>query len=432
MNNQNPIKHSKATLRLYESDKLIALSMRIPVRMKESIDVDILKRAVNEAIKRYPYFAVKVDVDEDGAYVLLDNDAEIAVIPYSDKTPLFGSSEVNEHLCFVEYEEKTIHFNMSHSLCGGKGVQPWVMTTIYQYVKDKYDIIPDAPLIRKPGESFLDGEIEEPTLAMLSDEEPIYKSKSKKPVMMLWDYINGLFNPFMRDPNYYVFTFKQENIIAFGKENDTSVVAFFMIMIAKMLDRILPKKHNVIGAEVSHNPSNDIGLPYSHFDMHSMIYVDYERDMFKWDLNKLGTMTRGQIYLQKDSSVSNYQLRKVFEFHERIESVKGLKNKKAFVNKNSPSRSKDARHSTFVCNYSGYVDWGEVANYIDNYAIVVDGSLVFEVTSLGDKIMLAFMQLVKSEKYVKALREQFDEMNIPYEIEGPYPKRLAKHKLPSK
>ena len=425
------MKHSKATFRQYESEKLIATSMRIPVRMKEKVDVDILKRSVNEAMARYPYFAVKVSVDEEGAYVLLDNDAEIAVLPYTDKTPFFGSAEVNEHLCFIEYEDKIIHFNMSHCLCGGKAVLPWVMTCVYQYVKDKYNIEPAAPGIRKPGDSFLEGEVEEPTLEDLSDEEPICKSSDKKPVMMLGDYINGLFNPFRRDPNYYAYIFKQKDIITFAKKNDNSVVTFFMIAIAKMLDGIIPAKHKVIGAETSHNPSEDIGLPYSHFDMHSMIYVDYERDMLKWEPDRLGTMTRGQILLQKDASVSHHQLRKVFQYHDEIDRIKGLKNKKAYVSKNAPSRSKGARHSTFVCNYSGYVDWGEIADYIEDYEIVVDGSLVFEITALGEKIILAMMQLVKSEKYPRALGRVFKELGIPYELKGPYPKRLPKHKLPS-
>ena len=50
------MKHSIAAFRLHESEKLIATSMRIPARMKEKVDADILKRAVNEAIKRDPYF----------------------------------------------------------------------------------------------------------------------------------------------------------------------------------------------------------------------------------------------------------------------------------------------------------------------------------------------------------------------------------------
>ena len=424
------MKYSKDTYRLYESESLIASCMRIAVTMKDDVDAKVLEQAANEAIRRYPYFAVKVGVDSRGAYTLSPNAERIAVLPVSSKPRSLGSPEVGGHLCFLEYEVRTIYFVMSHSLCGGKGVLPWLMTNVYQYVKDRYGVEPDAPAIRKPGEPFLDGEVTEPTMDMLSDEPPIYESKSKNPVMLYGDYLNGLLNPFVRDPNYYLFSFDQADIVGYAKENDASVVSFFMVAIARMLDRVLPKKHPVIGAETSHNPAEDIGLPYNHCDMHSMIYVDYERDMLSTDDPKLGTMTRGQILLQKDPSVSHHQLRKVFALYEQLDGIEGLKKKRAYIRKHAPSRSADARHSTFVCNYSGFVDWGEVANYIEDYAIVVDGHLVFEITSLGDRIFLAVMQLLRNDKYVSGLKSLFGEMGIPYQVKGPFPKHLSKHMLP--
>ena len=310
------MKYSKDTYRLYESEGRIATSMRLVVKMKEVIDPDILRSSVNEAIKRYPYFAIQVTIDEEGGFVLVPNNRDVVVLPVSDKPRKLGSEEVNHHLCFVEYEEDTIYFVMSHSLCGGKGVQPWVMTNVYQYVKNRYHLEPDAPGVRKPGEAFLEGEVDEPTPEMLSDEAPIYESKSKNPVMMAGDYINGLYNPFKRDPNYISFIFHQSDIINYAKDNDASVVSFFIVSIAKMLDGVLPQKHPVIGAETSHNPSEDIGLPYAHSDMHSMIYIDYERDQLKWDMEKLGTMTRGQILLQKDPSLGHHALAKVLRLYD--------------------------------------------------------------------------------------------------------------------
>ena len=46
--------------------------------MKDEVDIDVLDKAVNSAIRRYPYFAVRVTVDEDGGYVLVPNSKKIA------------------------------------------------------------------------------------------------------------------------------------------------------------------------------------------------------------------------------------------------------------------------------------------------------------------------------------------------------------------
>ena len=143
------MKYSVDTYRLYQSEKYFAHSVRIHVRMKDEVDMDVLDKAVNSAIRRYPYFAVRVTVDEDGGYILVPNDRKIVVLPTTEKLPMLGSRSVNEHLLFVDCSGKDIFFNISHTMCGGKGLQPWIMTNVYEYVREKYNVEPFAPEIRK-------------------------------------------------------------------------------------------------------------------------------------------------------------------------------------------------------------------------------------------------------------------------------------------
>ena len=84
------MKYSVDTYRLYQDEKYFSHVVRIHVRMKDEVDINVLDKAVNTAIKRYPYFAVKVTVDEDGGYVLVPNDKKIVVIPTADKMPHFS------------------------------------------------------------------------------------------------------------------------------------------------------------------------------------------------------------------------------------------------------------------------------------------------------------------------------------------------------
>lgn len=424
------MKYSVDTYRLYRSEKFFHHTMRIRVTLNDEIDPEILRRSVNEAIVRYPYFAKSLSVDDDGGFILEPNDAPVVVFEVDGRARDLCSDEVNGHFCYVEYEGRTIYYNISHSICGGKGAQPWVMTNVYQYVKNRYGIDPAAPGIRKPGEDLLPGEDVEPTVEMLSDEEPIYLSESKNPVQLLGDYLNGMFNPFVKDASYRLYSFKQEDIVRFIKQNDASVQSFFAVVIAKMLDRVLPARHPVIGVQIAHNPMEDIGLKYSHKDLLTHMYIDYDREMLKWDMEKLGTMTRGQILLQKDPTVSCYQLRKLFAYYEGINNESGTKNKMKYAAKHNPGNGKEARKNTFICNYSGLADWGEIADYVDDYAIIVEGHIVSEITSIGDKIFLMLPQVIRTDKYADALNKILDELSIPYEVQGPYPKLLPKHRLP--
>ena len=426
------MKYSFDTYRLYADEKVFSYTVRIKVTMKEEVDIEVLRHAVNEAIKRYPYFAAEIVLGEDGGYDLIPNRRDVTVMKTPEKPPFLGTEEVNRHLLYVDCEGRDIYFNISHSMCGGRGLMPWVLTNVYQYVAEKYNVVPDAPGIRKPNDPLLEGETDEPVLEMLPDVEPIYEYKSKKPVVMMMDYLNGMYNPFKRDPNYYFFTFDQKEIMSFARDNDASVASFFLVALAKALDKILPAKYEVIGGEIAHNPAADLGMPNTHCDLLTHAHIDYKRKYFDYDMEKLGTLTRSQIILQIDPSVSISQMRKHLGILNEVDKINGLKNKRAFYAKNDPARGRDAHHGTFIVNYTGRMDWGEVADYVESYAAIVDGHLLLEVTSMADRIFVTFMQLIKETRYVDAFGDVMKELGINYRLEGPYPNIRPKHKLPQK
>ena len=424
------MKHSIDTYRLYQSEKMFSHTVRIHVRMKETVDIAVLDQAVNTAIKRYPYFAVRVSLDEDGGYVLLPNDKRVVVMPTGKKMPKLGSKAVNGHLIYADCEGKDIYLNISHSMCGGKGFQPWVMTTIYEYVKEKYNIDPDAPGIRKPDSELLPGETAEPTMEMLTEEQPIFEKKSEKSPILVMDYLNGLFNPLKRKPNYRVFVIDQADLIKVARQNDSSVITLFFILFARVLDRFFPEKYKTIAGECAHNPRESLGLPNTHCDIMSHILVNFDRDLLDKDLQTLGTMTRGQIILQTDPSVSHAEIRKLYSLYENVDHEHGIKNKRKYMSKHSISTGKGVHHGSFVLNYTGQMNWGEVSDYIDWYAFIIEGHYTVEITALEDKIIVGLMQLVDTDKYARAFQEELAAVGVSCKAEGPYQKRLPKHELP--
>lgn len=425
------MKYSFDTYRLYQSEKLFAHTVRVHVRMKDKVDIDVLEKAVNTAIKRYPYFAVKISLDKDGGYLLLPNDKRIVVMPTGKNLPKLGSNDVNEHLIYADCKGKNIFLNISHCMCGGKGFQPWVMTTIYEYVKEKYKVEPDAPGIRKADSELLPGETAEPTMEMLCEEPPVFKRKIEKSPTLGMDYLNGLFNPFMRKPNYWVFVIDQADLLKVARQNDSSVITFFFIIFARVLDRFFSKKYKTIVGECAHNPRESMGLPNTHCDLLSHIHVNFDRDRLDGDLETLGTMARGQVILQADPSVSHAEVRKLFNLYEAVDREHGIKNKRKYMAKNSLSTGKDAQHGSYIVNYTGQMDWGEVADYIQWYAFVIEGHFTIEITALGDKIIVGFMQLINTDKYARAFQEELNKVGVSCKTKGPYPKLLPKHELGS-
>ena len=126
------MKHNPDIYLLYEYMEKVSFVIRIRVQLDEKVDEKLLNEAAQEAIGRFPYFSVKIGLDEKQNYRLDPNDRPIAVLPEGDKRLLLGSEEVNEHLFAITYRDDTIWFNCSHSICGGFGILFWIKTTLYQ------------------------------------------------------------------------------------------------------------------------------------------------------------------------------------------------------------------------------------------------------------------------------------------------------------
>ena len=317
-------------------------------------------------------------------------------------------------------------------MCGGKGFQPWVMTNVYEYVREKYNVEPHAPEIRKPNSDLLPSETTEPTMDMLTTEEPIYKRKITKAPVLIFDYLKGVFIPIKRNPNYMVLTINQKDFLKTAKMNDSSVISLFFILFARTLDKVFPEKDKVIVGETAHNPRESMGIPNSHCDFLSHVYVGYDRDTLYDDLEKLGTKTRGQFILQTDPTISHSEIKKLFKLYENIDKEPTLKAKRKYMAKNNLSTGKDAQHGSFIANYTGLMDWGELADYVEWFVYVIEGHFTVEITAMADKIYVGFMQVVKTDKYINLFQKELEKLGIPCTIEGPFPKRMPKHGVPLK
>lgn len=417
---------------LYKTGKIIRNVVRAKVTMKNDVDLKVLADAVNKATDRYPYFKKRVTVNDEGAYVLMDNHLPVVVMPTQKKAPPTGSKEVNGHMLYVDAEAKDIYFTISHSLAGGKGIQPWIMTCIYQYVTEKYQANIQAPKIRKPDMPFLPTEESEPQLSMLPNEAPIVSKNFPKAATLIRDYLNGFANPFAKKEQYYVFTVSQKDFLELCGLSDSSVASLITALHFKAFNKILPEKDSIIRAGLAHNPCAAMGIPDAHGDFLSHIFVDYKREMADYGIEKLGTITRGQMIVQSDETCSAVEVRKNLQMYDAIDHIQGLKEKRKYAKKHNTSLGKGSVHGTYHINYTGYYDWGELAEYVESLVFIVDGHMICEVSAVGDKIFFADMALVNADKYIRALESVLSELNIPYKLEGPFPKNLPWQDIPRK
>ena len=287
---------------LYTCDRNSSMNCRLRFVMKDEIDPQVMERAVNATMPRFPYFAVRVEVDADQSYVLVHNDAPVVVVKESSRLLAIGSEKVNRHLVFLSYVGREVFFNINHTIGMGGSFFRWATSVLYQYVTIKYGVSLNCPRIVKPDSEIDEDELWEPSLENVPDEKPIFVQKNQKGFFPLKDFLNGMLNPFQKSHSYYAFTFDQKNFVSFAKSHDSSVNSLLIVLMFKALARVMPESEQKITAGVSACTTSTLGHPLAHGFLVRQLHINFDRKQAELDMTKLGTITRGQMILQLDES----------------------------------------------------------------------------------------------------------------------------------
>ena len=91
---------------LYGANEDFFSTFRLAIRMKDTVDYEILSHAVEKVMARYPYFCVFPE-REDENLVLQYNKCQLPVFP-DDRTVTLGSEASNGHLISFGCKNNTI------------------------------------------------------------------------------------------------------------------------------------------------------------------------------------------------------------------------------------------------------------------------------------------------------------------------------------
>ena len=145
-------------------------------------------------------------------------------------------------------------------------------------------------------------------------------------------------------------------------------------------------------------------------------------------LERLCTITRGAVILQSQAENAIYDGKRTLERLKNSEKFATLEEKVAYCQQNKGVSA--SVQDSFMVSYTGRTNWGDMIHYIEAGDVITDGHLMLEVTSLGDKICVAFEQVVNDTKYIEAFTRELEKEDIPYTLSGPFEKNMAAFKLP--
>ena len=417
------------TYLLYETRKNAPsnTNIRFALEITEDVNGDVLRVAVNEAIKRYPYFSVRVEI-KDGSYILVPNALPIVVMETRYPAVPLGSEEVNHHLNYIDYSDDMIYFNVSHSITDAAGYIPFVKSVLYQYLIRVHDepLSPEGILL--PDSEFLPGEFDFPEAGSLPESDFSYKREQKMGYFPAEDYIQAMRNPDYRNEGYYCITMKQREFMKYIHSNDASPAAILSVLMFKALAPLFPEEADTFSAGIAFNFRKDVDCPRAYHSISTVLHAVYKRSYLDFPVDKLGTITRGMITLQTQPENSVIHMKDVLKFYEQVDALKTVEEKRDFCLKEGlfTKGCKD----TYNVSYVGRTDFGSMGKYVRSLNTLAYGNLLVEINAIGNMFYITLNQMVKTEKYIRAFLDTLLDTGLTYSVSNYRIKNIAPLVLP--
>ena len=411
---------------LYGAHEDFLSSFKLVVTMRDKVDHALLTKAVNSAIKRYPYFSVSPQKNGD-SILLRFNEAPVPVFE-DGRCVVLGTEECHGHLLCFGCEDRRILLHASHFIADGMGISPLLMSVLYLYISEKYGTDGlDSRRILMPGDPVSDDEYAYPfpEEAVLKDDGEAQEI-SPESVYSLDETAfdsQGLYAYHLRIP--------QIAMMDVANPSDGSPVSFLSVMLFRALCALDENIDKPVIAHVQHQYRAAINAPRNRHSLVSYVPIELSPAIKDRRVELQNTIIRGQIIL--GSEVED-DLRAI----DRLVSVFPKGKCLSLAEKQLAMRQyieNSIRPKTFGISYMGKISWSGMDRYIEDlHAYIGEKStpnmLLMEIMTVGEYFSVNIMQGGRGTRYVNAFMEQLERFDIPVSLVGEERYTLCNTRIP--
>ena len=369
--------------------------------LKDPVDGEILRSAVEASRIRFPYFYVRAAYrgkDE----VTVPNNLPMTVRNTWDPVS-FNTEAANFHLAAWKYKGHRLAFEISHSLTDGTGVLPYVQSVLYLYLSKATGNSFDPAGFRLPGQLIPESETGNPFRNLDVDGAvPLYQ---KKPIPDFFRLTDGA------DWDKTVFCLKllESQVMQYCRKFDGTPNVIVSVMLAKAARRLNPSCEKTVTAMVCINHKALLGNHDNYRCFVGSAFLDFPRDRNLDNVQETCTIARGQLMLQAQPENALWDIRQMKQ---------GLS-----------APSPDIPQASICVSYLGSRSFGPLDPWIDEFYIMTSLSkitdVLCEITCVGHSFFLAFMQPFSLPDYFRCFLEELTAAGIQYELLRSEPLRLC-------
>ena len=388
--------------------------------LKDEIDCSVMYDAMQRTIKRYPYFAFRIIRTETG-FDKIENPLPIIVKDSFSEELVLGSEDVNYHWVAAACEGRRLKLAVHHMIADGRSAMRFYKTLLYCYISEKYGvqldpegiILPDSPI--SPNEDVK-------VFNLLDGEDGTMRTTVEDP-FVIPEPVNDEMKGYL-----YQVTIPEKEFLSSSKGSDNSPLTLLTVYMAKMFQNQCPDNEKDIYAGIAIDARDALNCPESRFTNAYVIFIKHSPSKLGMDIERLGTMTRGQIIIQSQDDILRYVHNSVMRISAQIRSTADQAERQKLMHS---IYQLVASNPSYSISYVGNPEWGSLEPYIEEeYTLIMNNKLFLEVNAAGGKFCIAWVQGFENDAYVKAFQSLLRENGIDCEVSGPFPHEWPKCCLP--
>lgn len=277
--------------RLYQTNPEKSNVIRMEIRMYDQIDGAVLRRAVDTAMKCYPYFAVMLQKEGD-AYYFRENNRPVSVIHSRKGVPL-NSEASGFHLLAFAWQKDTIYADVFHALTDGVGMMELIRTLLYYYCTERYGVRMRRNGIRLVGDPIPQEEWEDPTVGL--EQTPPPEDSKVSPALNVTEL-----NYAQADRRKTVFgvIMEEASFLRFCAEQDGSPATLTALLLSRAIASVHPDIPLPVRICLCVNQKNALRAPLAHQSLVGWAWLEYRDRMRSWPLTQQATAFRGMVFAQ--------------------------------------------------------------------------------------------------------------------------------------
>lgn len=398
--------------------------IRIKIRMRDLIDPACMQSAVDSTMKRYPYFCVELKNGEGNVWEFLDNNRPV-VITNSLSGVELNSEESNYHLISFSWQDNWIVMDVYHALTDGTGAYEVVKTFLYYYCSKRYNVSISEKDVRLEGNVISDEEWDDPVLKTTDLPTP-----ARADIPTALNPVAAAHLEEDTEQTVYSIAIDEKEFMRFNTENDGSPATMIALLLSRAIARLYPKTEDVIRITLAVNQRKALGTPLAHQSLVGGAFLEYTDKLRDWPLDRQATAYRGMVFAQTmDEPVL-----------AGVASQKGIN--QMLISKTTDQErlgiakmigDMTNRIVTATVSYVGKAGFMESEEYIRDFRGWTNStgtSILLEVSAVGGRFTIDFIQPFSSPVYVNAFLTEFDENGIKYDLQDVMKLELPNVNLP--